>query len=606
MQSDNHARFAIFRKLWALLTKGERWQVVGFLGLSIVSGLAQVVSVGSIVPFVTVLVNPDAAQADTGLVGRMFGGFAVENSDTALFVLAGAVLGALVLANGLLAATQWLLIRFAWRLQYRMSRRLLERYLAQPYAAFLTRNSADIGKNVLAEVARVAGGVIVPVLRITAFSVAGAFLLLALLWANVVITLAVVAALGGGYGLLYAVVRSRMARAGERRLQANTQRFKAVNEAFGGIKEIKVLGRESWLLDRYEDPARRFARAESTQQILLQIPRYALEVLAVGVVLFLALFLSSGAIEDDAPLLALYAFAALRILPFLRQVYQGVSTLRFNSVVVDTIYGDMFEEHEGETSPAPTQGASDRLPFEHEITLQDVSFQYAGAPGPAVERITLTIPSRGFVALVGATGAGKTTIADIILGLLRPQKGQLLVDCNVIDETNLRAWQNNLGYVPQEIYLADDTIQANIAFGVPKELRDWSAIERAADVANIRAFIEEELPLGYETVVGERGVRLSGGQRQRIGIARALYHDPAVLVLDEATSSLDQGTEAAVHQAIVQVAAAKTVILIAHRLKTTENCDTLYLLDRGRVVAEGSYETLILNNERFRAMARPG
>jgi ABC-type multidrug transport system fused ATPase/permease subunit len=587
-----------------LLTRRERWQVMGFLVLSVLSGFAQMVSVGSVVPFVGVLVSRNAPGADDGITGRLLETLPNVDGDGALFLLGGVVLVALLLANGLLATTQWLLIRFAWSLQFRMSRRLLVRYLDQPYAAFLARNSAESSKNVLNEVGRLANAVIVPLLRVVAFSVTGIFLMATLLWANVIMTIAVAVLLGGGYALLYRVVRTRLSRAGARRLAANTQRYKAINEAFGGIKEIKLLGREPYLLDQYAEPAYRFARAESTQQILIQIPRYALEILAVSVVLLLALALSSGSIEDEAPLLALYAFASIRILTFMRQIYQGVGSLRFNAVVVDTVYDDMLADADGSTVMLSVERPKqEQMPFEHVITLKDVSFQYENAPQPSIESITLEIPKQGFVALVGSTGAGKTTLADIILGLLRPQQGQLLIDGVAVDDANLRAWQNNLGYVPQDIFLVDDTVEANIAFGIPAELRDHDAVEAAARIANIYEFITQEMPLGFGTVVGERGIRLSGGQRQRIGIARAIYRDPGVLVLDEATSSLDQSTEAAVHQAITQVAAAKTVILIAHRLNTTEGCDTLYLLDHGRLVSEGTYESLLKNNERFRAMA---
>jgi len=220
--------------------------------------------------------------------------------------------------------------------------------------------------------------------------------------------------------------------------------------------------------------------------------------------------------------------------------------------------------------------------------------------------VTLTIPLRSFVAFVGMTGAGKTTLVDIILGLLQPSEGTLSIDGTVLDETVLRSWQNNLGYVPQDIYLTDDSIAANIAFGITPEDRKMEAIEKAARIANIHDFISDELPEGFDTLVGERGIRLSGGQRQRIGIARALYHDPEVLVLDEATSNLDQGTERAVHTAIEQAAEAKTVIMIAHRLSTTHHCDALYLFDKGRLVDHGDYETLLQSSDRFRAMSGAG
>jgi len=593
------------RKLWALLTTRERRQIAGLSGLVVIMGLAQVVGVGSIAPFASVLVNPESAQTNQWLRWA-FEGLGFESTAAFLLFLAFAVLVAVILANGFLALTQWALIRFGCTLQYRLSRRLLEAYLAQPYAAFLDRNSADTGKNVLSEVESLTGGVILPLLRMVAFSVAGLFLLTALFWVNAALTLAVIAVLGGGYGVVYLAVRSTLTRAGARRMHANTERYKAVDEAFGGIKETKVLGREAALLGQYDGPARRFAWAQATEQAVTQLPGYALHILAVGVVLLMTLFLmgtAGGTIQGAVPLLAVYVLGAQRLVPFLMQVYLTASQLRFNSVVVDAIYDDMARVPL--PRPPASGAASDGncLPFRSELRLEGVTFTYPHAKRPAVQDVTVSIPHRTFVAIVGATGAGKTTLVDIILGLLQPSEGTLSVDGTVLDETVLRSWQNNLGYVPQDIYLADDSIAANIAFGIPPEDRRPEAIEKAARIANIHDFIVDQLPKGFDTVVGERGVRLSGGQRQRIGIARALYHDPEVLVLDEATSDLDQGTEREVHQAIEQAAAAKTVIMIAHRLSTTRHCDALYLLDNGRLVAQGSYDTLLLSSDRFRAIA---
>jgi len=336
------------------------------------------------------------------------------------------------------------------------------------------------------------------------------------------------------------------------------------------------------------------------------LPTYILQVLAVGVVLLIAWFLMGAngrTIEGSAPLLAIYVLAAQRLVPFLMQVYLTASQIRFFGVTVDTIYDDLIKASRSHATALDAASNENRLPFRSELRLDGVTFAYPGTPRPAVQDVTLTIPLRSFVAFVGMTGAGKTTLVDIILGLLQPSGGTLSVDGTVLDETVLRSWQNNLGYVPQDIYLADDSIAANIAFGIAPEDREMEAIEKAARIANIHDFISDELPEGFDTLVGERGVRLSGGQRQRIGIARALYHDPEVLVLDEATSNLDQGTERAVHTAIEQAAKAKTVIMIAHRLSTTHHCDALYLFDKGRLVDHGNYETLLLNSDRFRAMA---
>lgn len=589
------------RQLWAILTTRERWQLVGLSVVILFMGVAQMVSVGSIAPFVSVLVDPESVQTNQ-LLRWAFDGLGFESTNSFLVFLALVVLAAVIIANGFLALTQWLLIRFGWALQYRLSRGLLETYLAQPYSAFSGRNSADTGKNVLTEVEHFVQGVVFPLLRVASFGVSGLILLAALFWVNTWFTIVAIAVLAGGYGAVYIPVRHILGRAGRQRFQANTERFKVVNEAFGGIKEIKVLGRETGSMVQFDGPAKRYSRSQETAQVFSQIPGNALQVLAVAVILLLALFLivtADGTIQDVAPLLAVYIFAAQRMVPFLLRVYENASTLRINSVVLDAIYEDMS----GKPQTDLRSSTGTRLPFQSELRLQGVTFSYSRDGKPAVNEITVTISHGSFVAFVGATGAGKTTLVDIILGLLQPSEGVITVDGVVLDETTIRDWQNNLGYVPQDIYLADDTIAANIAFGIPPQDRQQTAIVAAATIANLHEFIEQELPDSYDTVVGERGVRLSGGQRQRIGIARALYHDPEVLVLDEATSNLDQGTERAVHKAIEQAAAAKTIIMIAHRLSTTRNCDTLYMLDRGSIVAQGSYDTLINGSDQFREMA---
>jgi ABC-type multidrug transport system fused ATPase/permease subunit len=626
-------------KIWGLLNSGERWQIAGLFGMVVLMGLAQVVSVGSIAPFVSVLVDPDSVHTNPQ-ISWAYERFGFESVRSFLVFLALSVLAALVVANSFLAFTQWLMIRFSWRLQYRLSRRLLERYLTQPYVAFLQRNSADTGKNILNEVGVFTGSVLVPMLKMTAFTVAGTTIMAALFYANAFLTALILGTIGGGYALIYSLVHKRLDRAGRRRIQATTERFKIVNEAFGSIKETKVLGREQMLLRQYDGPATRYIAAQATPQLLGLLPTYSIQFLSVAVILGITLLLVGtveGDLEEAAPLLALYAYASQRVLPFLGEIYRGIASLRFNRMVVETLYNDMLGEgpdwtpasdlaeplesfgralrrrvfpRRSQTSVLAAQSrdaasspTADVLPLQREIRLENVSFQYPGTEGPSVREISLTVPYRGFIALVGSTGAGKTTIADVILGLLRPQVGELTVDGVPVTDDNMRAWQNNLGYVPQDIYLTDDTITANIAFGIPPEQRDQAAVEWAARIANIHDFVSRELPEGYDTVVGERGVRLSGGQRQRIGIARALYHDPEVLVLDEATSNLDQETEAAVHEAVQQAAAAKTVIMIAHRLSTTKDCDILYLFDHGRLVDQGSYESLLRSSDRFQAMA---
>jgi ABC-type multidrug transport system fused ATPase/permease subunit len=302
------------------------------------------------------------------------------------------------------------------------------------------------------------------------------------------------------------------------------------------------------------------------------------------------------------PVLAVYAFASLRIFPALQRIYVSMTQMRFSKPTLDKLHEDMkAAEANARALPPVERGAVVRLT--EALTLEDIHYAYPQAERPAVRGLSLTIPARSTVGIVGGTGAGKTTTVDIILGLLLPQKGRFAVDGLPITAANLRAWQQSVGYVPQQIFLTDDTIAANIAFGrEPKDI-DRAAVERAARTAELHDFVMRELPQGYDTRVGERGVRLSGGQRQRIGIARALYHDPDVLILDEATSALDNLTERAVMDAVHNLGHAKTIVMIAHRLSTVRGCDTIFMLEHGRVVAQGSYDALIETNRQFRALA---
>lgn len=355
---------------------------------------------------------------------------------------------------------------------------------------------------------------------------------------------------------------------------------------------MKVLGLERSFISRYEPSAGTFATSMAALQVMSGLPRYVIETLAFGTVmaLFLYLLASEGGVQAVLPTIGAFALAGYRLLPALQQVYISSTTLRFNQSVLDTMHRDLMASArpEGEShrdTPStditlPVRPAA-RLPFRRELRLDQVTYTYPGAEVPALREVSLVIPRKSSVAFIGATGSGKSTLVDIILGLLQPQSGSILVDGTEINENNLSAWQANIGYVPQDIYLTDDTITANIAFGVPHDQIDYKALERAARIANIHDFISAELPDKYETVVGERGIRMSGGQKQRIGIARALYHDPAVLVLDEATSSLDSETERCIVESLEEVRGDRTLIVITHRLSTVRRSDRLYQVVRG-------------------------
>jgi ABC-type multidrug transport system fused ATPase/permease subunit len=306
----------------------------------------------------------------------------------------------------------------------------------------------------------------------------------------------------------------------------------------------------------------------------------------------------SGSFASALPIIALYAFAGYRLMPALQQIYGAVTQLRFAGPALDALHADLMS-----LQPAHPNPSQDAIALNQAISLNQIQYRYPNAPHPALKNLSLRIPAKSTVGLVGATGSGKTTTVDLILGLLEAQEGTLAVDGQVITEHNKRAWQRKIGYVPQQIYLADDTVAANIAFGIQAKDIDQAAVERASKIANLHEFVVNELPQQYQTTVGERGVRLSGGQRQRIGIARALYHNPQVLILDEATSALDNLTEQAVMEAVHNLGHEITIILIAHRLSSVRQCDQIYLLERGEVKASGTYDQLTASSQQFKAMA---
>ena len=406
--------------------------------------------------------------------------------------------------------------------------------------------------------------------------------------------------LGISYFLIYKSVRGFLNRIGKERLVANRSRFTAVGEAFSAVKEIKIGGLEENYIQRIAEPYKTFALRSATSQILSQLPRFALEAVAFGGIMLLILHLmaKSGTFLTAVPTIAHYVFAGYRLMPAMQELYHSFTQLRFGRPALDALYDDCLS-----LDPFDLNQEQEVLSFDKNITLNNIYYNYPQASRTALKNITLNIPACTRVGLVGATGSGKTTTIDIILGLLHAQKGTLEIDGKIITKNNSRTWQRLIGYVPQQIYLSDDTVAANIAFGIDLKSIDQKAVERAAKIANLHDFVTNELPKQYQTTIGERGVRLSGGQRQRIGIARALYHNPKLLILDEATSALDNLTEKAVMEAINNLGKNTTIIMIAHRLSTVKNCDTIFYLEKGQVKNKGTFEELIKSNENFRATA---
>ena len=480
--------------------------------------------------------------------------------------------------------------------EHSIGKRLLIGYLSQPYSWSLGRNSADLSKTILSEVNLIVINAITPMLTLLANSAVVLAILILLIIIDPFVAFLIGCTLGLAYLIIYRIVRNYLKKIGSERLKVNQLRFTSINEVFGAGKEVKLGGLENSYIDRFSKTSKIFAKHQAAAKILGQLPRFSIEAIGFGgmIIFILNALMSNDTFSSTLPLVALYAFGGYRILPALQQSYNSISSLRYSGPALD----NLCEELKLKKVLSENKNI-ESLPLKSEISLKRISYKYPNANNPSIENISLDISACSTVGLVGSTGSGKTSTADIILGLLEPQKGELKVDGKKINNQNRRSWQKSIGYVPQFIFLTDDTIFANIGFGYDANDINEDSVIKAAKAANLHDFIINELPMGYDTIIGERGVRLSGGQRQRLGIARALYHSPKVLVLDEATSAMDSITEKLIMNAINILKRNTTIIVIAHRLTTIKNCDKIFLLDKGKLIDQGNYEYLIQSSDLF-------
>ena len=556
--------------------------------------LIDMFGVASIMPFMAVVSNPDLIYTNT-ILNKIFQKsslLGVQSDQEFIFFLGILVFIFLIFSLSVKALTTYFQLRFVQMREYTIGKRLMENYLYQPYSWFLNRNSSDIGKSILSEVGIIIGQGLSPMLNLITQCIITFFIVSLLLIVDFKLTIIVTIILVIFYGLIFHLSRKFLNRIGYERLESNEFRFKAISEAFGASKDVKLSGLEKIFIKKFSDPAKLFAKHQTSSQVLGKLPRFALEAIAFGGMLVVILYVISqtGNFINSIPIITLYAFAGYRLMPSLQLIYASSTLLKYATPGINSLYNDFksLNTHNYNNDQSI-------LKFDKTISLNNVNYSYPNTSRTTLKNINLIIPAKSTVGLVGPTGCGKTTTVDIILGLLQPQNGTLKIDDQIITKENSRSWQRSLGYVPQQIYLSDDTIASNIAFGINKENIIFEDLESAAKIANLHDFVINELPNKYETKVGERGIRLSGGQRQRIGIARALFHKPKVLILDEATSALDNETEKAVMEAVNNLSKNITIIMIAHRLSTVSKCDKIFHFDKGELIAEGPPEKLIKN-----------
>jgi ATP-binding cassette, subfamily B, bacterial PglK len=590
-----------FKKLLFLLPENSHKKITLLLLLIIILSLLEIAGVASILPFMTVLATPKTVETNFILnkVYNFMGNFGIKTVDEFIFILGIFFLIVFVASILLKIVVIYVQQRFIMKCEYDISKRIFDTYLQQSYSWFLNRNSSDLGKNILSEVSKLISTVIMPMINLAASSFLAIAMITLLFFIDIKITIFIGSVFAFTYAFIYLCSKNYISRLGDDRLKANQERFTSINEAFGAIKEVKLAGLEKIYLKRFSNSAYSYAHHESTATLIAQLPRYILEIFVFCGILIIIFYLmkQNNSLVDILPVSAVYLLAGYRLMPSFQSIYQAISQLRYAGSTLDVLYNEIKNFQN-----TIIKRGSNSLPFIKSLSLNKIFYTYPNQSRVALKNITLNIKARTTVGFVGLTGSGKTTIVDLILGLLEPQKGTVEVDGHVINRSNIKDWQGTIGYVPQSIYLSDDSIAANIAFGVEKKNIDLIKVEQVSKIANLHNFVINSLSNQYWTTIGERGVRLSGGQKQRIGIARALYHNPSLLILDEATSALDNITENIVMEAINNVGNNITVIIIAHRLSTVKNCDNIFMIENGELKNQGNYQELAKNDLTFQTM----
>lgn len=596
--------FTQLKELYSLLTEDQRKKLRRLQFLVVLMAFAELGSVLSIGPFMALVGDMSQLQGD-GIVGDFYRMSGLEDPRTFLFWTGIGVLVALTVAALISMFTIWRLSMYGARVGAELSSRLYRHYMHQPWLFHASGSSSQLTNQIAQECGRVTGQIINPLMQMNARIVMAALMTIAIFVFNPAVAITGLIIFAVAYMAMYRIVRQRLIRNGGAITSAQRMRFKLMGEGFGGIKDALLLGRQQVFTDRFDQASIRFADAQGKNQVMSQVPRFVMELVAFGSVIFLILYLLAahdGNLGTILPLLSVYALAGFKLLPAFQQIYSSISGIRGNLTAFEGLRDDLRASATATLQLAPNENSGEHLTPRESIELKNVQFTYPGKAEPALQDLTINIGVNQVIGLVGASGSGKSTAIDILLGLIQPEHGELLIDGEPITKQQLRAWQNSLGFVPQSIFLADSSIRENIAFGLPPELVDDEKVQRAATMAHLDELLAE-LPDGLNTRVGERGVQLSGGQRQRIGIARALYHDADVLILDEATSALDGITEKLIMDAIHDFSGKKTIIMIAHRLATVKKCDSIYLLANGQVTDQGTYSELCQRNDVFKRMA---
>lgn len=589
-----------FTRLYRILPPASKRGLPFVVMVSLVAAIFETASVASILPFMAVVMDPGVLFKYPWLETTLKL-FNIQTQQGAVIGAGVLTVAILAIGNVVSASNLWIQTHYIALARRELSAELFTGYLYLPYAFHLQRDTPSLGRVIGGDVESALGGFLASLLGVVAKGLSGLVLISLIILVDPTVALGTVLVLGCGYMLVYRMIRARQVRLGAKMVEASLAVGRISLEGLSGVKELRVLGRESPSTIEYKKSFSELTDTQASNLLASALPRYVIEVFAyAGIVAVTLAFVIKGEGAAAIPSLALYALAGNRLVPIFQQFFAAAITIKYHTRAVEALEADLAVVRNS-TQPSEIE-ETQALSFKHEIKLSNLSFSYPGANRPALKDVSLRIPQNQSIGFVGRTGSGKTTLADVILGLYPPDAGSISVDGVDLVVTNERAWRRRVGYVPQTVFLTNASVARNIALGIPEDKIDHGAVLRAAQMAQADEFIKM-MPDGYSTIVGERGVKLSGGQRQRLGIARALYHNPDVLVFDEATSALDGMTEDAVMEAVRTLSAERTMILIAHRLRTVQACDRIVMLDAGQIVADGSYQELVANSAVFKRLA---
>jgi len=594
--------FKLLKNLFNLLSPNQRKRFYVLQFLVIVMSVFEILGVASIIPFMALVGDMNQIEQNT-FIAEIYRLSGITSESQFIFLIGLCVLGLLFVSMIISIFTTWGLSMFANKIGTEIADRLYTYYLNQDWLFHASGSSAQLTKKITTETMRVTGAVLVPLMLMNSKVTLSLLMSISIFLYDPKVALIGLSIFAISYFFLFRGVRNQLNKNGIAISEVNEERFRLMNEGFGGIKDLLLMGRDNDFINRFNRSGKTLAYSQGTNAALAQAPRYFVELLAFGSMIVLILYLiasHNGNLGMILPILSVYAIGIIKLLPAFQQIYSSIAIIKANIPAFESIQQDLHDSLHKELKSQKFE--QNYLYPKHSISLENITFTYPNKEEPALNKLDMLIPSNSVIGIVGPSGSGKSTLIDILLCLIKPDNGHLKIDDQIINTQNRRSWQNTIGFVAQSIFLSEGTIAENVAFGIPEKQIDFSQVQKVLKLAHLSDFIAT-LDQGIHTKVGERGVQLSGGQRQRIGIARALYHNAEVLVFDEATSSLDGITEKMIMEAIHNFSGKKSIILIAHRLKTVKKCDKIFFIDKGKVADQGTYQELVESNKHFKDMA---